>query len=105
LRTHTCSTSFANALMISVNRWSSRRRPQRCSRSSAHRRPTWRRSSRPCWRTPHASVPPSSAFFGCAKATHTGSGHCTARRPHSPQRDGANRSSAPGRIVALAVSH
>ena len=43
-------------------RWSSRPRPPRCCRSSAARRASWSRCSRPCWRTRRASARPSSAI-------------------------------------------
>ena len=43
-------------------RSSSRPRPLRCSRSSVHRLASWSRCSRPCWRMPHASARPISAY-------------------------------------------
>ena len=43
------------------NRWSSRPRPPRCSRSSASRPVSWSRCSQPCWRMRVVCVRPSSA--------------------------------------------
>ena len=57
---------------------SSRPPPPMCSRSSAPRRATWSPCSRPCWRTPRASVMPTSAICSYAKATHIARLQCMA---------------------------
>ena len=58
----------ANSKRSSRRRWSSRRRPPRCSRSSQARPASWGLCSRPCWRTRRASARPVSAFCSCPKA-------------------------------------
>ncbi len=91
-KTYVRSTKYKLAVANSASHWSSRRRPRKCSASSAARRASWSRCSRPCWKKRSEFARPNLARCTCARATDSARSPCTTRHRHWPRSAGAVRS-------------